>query len=76
MGQNLGIVKVVEVAGEAGFEAIEPWLRELDAYVKSGGSLRDLGKRIAGLGLTVKAPSGSPRGSSTTMSSGPKAWNK
>src|SRR5580704_11389379 len=57
-GQNLGIVKVVEVAAEAGFTAVEPWLRELDAYTKGGGSLKDLGKRIADLGLTVESAIG------------------
>ncbi len=57
-GQNLGIVKVVEIAAEAGFGAIEPWLRELDAYGKSGGSLKDLGKRIADLGMTVESAIG------------------
>jgi 2-keto-myo-inositol isomerase len=57
-GQNLGIVKVAEVAAEAGFEAIEPWLRELDAYTKGGGSLKDLGKRIADLGMTVESAIG------------------
>ncbi len=58
MGQNLGIVKLVEVAAEAGYDAIEPWLRELDAYVKGGGSLKDLGKRIADLGMTVESAIG------------------
>lgn len=57
-GQNLGIVKVVEIAAEARFQAIEPWLRELDAYVKTGGSLNDLGKRIADLGMTVESAIG------------------
>jgi sugar phosphate isomerase/epimerase len=58
MGQNLGIVKVVEIAAAAGFVAIEPWLRELDTYVKGGGSLKDLGKRIADLGMTVESAIG------------------
>jgi sugar phosphate isomerase/epimerase len=51
---NLGIVGVVEAAARAGFHAIEPWIMELDAYTKSGGSLKDLGKRIADAGLTVE----------------------
>jgi len=57
-GQNLGIVKVVEIAAEVGFGAVEPWLRELDAYVKTGASLKDLGKRIADLGLSVESAIG------------------
>jgi sugar phosphate isomerase/epimerase len=53
-GNQLDIVRVVEVAAKAGFDAIEPWITELDAYTKNGGSLKDLGKRIADAGLTVE----------------------
>jgi sugar phosphate isomerase/epimerase len=53
-GNQLDIVKVVEAAAKAGFDAIEPWITELDAYTKNGGSLKDLGKRIADAGLTVE----------------------
>lgn len=52
-GQNLGIVAEVELAAKVGFAAIEPWSRELDAYQKSGGSLKDLRKRIEDAGLKV-----------------------
>jgi sugar phosphate isomerase/epimerase len=55
MGQKLSIVEVVEIATRAGYQAIEPWVRELDQYVKDGGSLKDLGKRIADRGLTVES---------------------
>jgi sugar phosphate isomerase/epimerase len=55
MGQELSIVEAVEIAGRAGYQAIEPWLRELDKYVKDGGSLKDLGKRIADRGLSVES---------------------
>jgi sugar phosphate isomerase/epimerase len=53
-GNQLDIVKVVEAAAGAGFDAVEPWITELDAYTKAGGSLKDLGKRIADTGLTVE----------------------
>jgi sugar phosphate isomerase/epimerase len=53
-GNQLDIVRVVEAAARAGFHAIEPWITELDAYTKAGGTLRDLGKRIADAGLTVE----------------------
>lgn len=55
MGQKLSIVEVVEIAGRAGYQAIEPWVRELDKYVKDSGSLKDLGKRIADRGLKVES---------------------
>ena len=53
-GNQLGIVQVVEAAARAGFHGIEPWITELDTYTKAGGSLKDLGKRIADAGLTVE----------------------
>jgi 2-keto-myo-inositol isomerase len=54
-GQNLPIADVVEVAAKAGYTGLEPWIRELDRHVKEGGSLKDLGKRIADLGLRVES---------------------
>ena len=59
-GQKLGIVKEIEVAAKAGFEAIEPWLDSLADYVESGGSLLDLKKRISDSGLTVEGAIGFP----------------
>jgi sugar phosphate isomerase/epimerase len=53
-GQKLGIVKEVEIAAKAGYEAIEPWIEALQAYVQGGGSLKDLGKQIRDSGLTVE----------------------
>jgi 2-keto-myo-inositol isomerase len=57
-GQKLGIVANVEIAAKAGYDAIEPWINELDQYVKDGGSLPDLGKRIKDAGLTVESAIG------------------
>ena len=52
-GQKLPIARVVEIAAKAGYEGIEPWIRELDQHVKDGGSLKDLGKLIGDSGLRV-----------------------
>jgi sugar phosphate isomerase/epimerase len=52
-GQNLPLVEEVEIAARAGYQAIEPWMNELEQYAKSGGSLKDLGKRIRDRGLVV-----------------------
>jgi sugar phosphate isomerase/epimerase len=54
-GQKLGIVKEVEVATKAGYQAIEPWVSSLEDYSKQGGSLSDLKKQIADSGLTVES---------------------
>lgn len=57
-GQKLPITEVVDIAAKAGYDAIEPWIRELDAHVKAGHSLEDLGKRISDHGLVVPSAIG------------------
>lgn len=52
-GKSRPITELIDIAAKAGYQAIEPWVSELDAYVKSGGSLKELGKRIADAGLVV-----------------------
>jgi len=54
-GYKLGVVDEIEIAAKAGYQAVEPWLRSIEAYAKQGGSLADLRKRIADLGLTVES---------------------
>ena len=54
-GQKLGIVKEAEVAAQAGFQGFEPWVGTIDEYSKSGGSLPDLKKRLADLGLSLES---------------------
>jgi sugar phosphate isomerase/epimerase len=53
-GANLSIDQQVEIAGKAGYHAIEPWVRDIEAYTKKGGSLPDLAKRIRDAGLSVE----------------------
>lgn len=57
-GQKLGIEEEVELAAKAGYDGIEPWIGELDAYVKSRRKLKDLAKKIRDLGLTVESAIG------------------
>lgn len=54
-GQKLGIVEVIEIASRAGYAGLEPWLNEIDQYVKGGGNLNDLKKRIQDRGLSVES---------------------
>jgi 2-keto-myo-inositol isomerase len=54
-GQNLSMEEDVDVAGKAGYDAIEPWLGKLHEFVDKGGSLKDLRKRIEDHGLTVES---------------------
>ncbi len=57
-GQKLGIVKEIDVAGQAGYDAIEPWFDGLNRYADDGGSLKDLAKRISDHGMTVESAIG------------------
>lgn len=43
----------VQIAAKAGYDAIEPWDRELAEYENEGGNLKDLGKEIKELGMFV-----------------------
>ncbi|MBN1123444.1 MAG: sugar phosphate isomerase/epimerase [Sedimentisphaerales bacterium] len=58
MGYRLDILKQIELASQVGYDAIEPWVRDVSAYKDAGGSLADLKKRIADAGLTVESSIG------------------
>jgi sugar phosphate isomerase/epimerase len=57
---KLPIDQEVEVAAKAGYDAIEPWVDNVNRYRDGGGSLADLRKKIADLGLTVESAIGFP----------------
>src|SRR5688572_13769715 len=59
-GQKVGIVKEVEIASQAGYSGIEPWMDTIQQYVSGGGTLKDLRQRIADAGLTVEGAIGFP----------------
>ncbi|MCX8038822.1 MAG: sugar phosphate isomerase/epimerase [Candidatus Sumerlaeia bacterium] len=59
-GLKLGIEKEIEIAAKAGYDAIEPWVDGINNFVKGGGSLSDLRKKIADSGLTVENVIGFP----------------
>ena len=54
-GQKLPLDKEIEIAANAGYDAIEPWVDKINEYVKNGGNLTDVRKRIADIGLTVES---------------------
>jgi 2-keto-myo-inositol isomerase len=60
-GQKLPIDQVAKLVGQAGYNAIEPWINELQAYSKAGGNLKDLGKLFSDLGLKVESSIGFAR---------------
>ncbi len=57
-GQKLGIVRELEIAAEAGYQGVEPWMRDIEAYLQAGGTLKELRQRIEDLGLTVESAIG------------------
>jgi len=54
-GQKLGLEKEIDVAAEAGYDGIEPWVSTINDYVKNGGSLKGIAKRISDKGLAVES---------------------
>jgi len=53
-GQKLGLEKEIDVAAKAGYQGIEVWVSTVQEYVKAGGKLTDVRKRIEDRGLTVE----------------------
>ncbi|MFT5465543.1 MAG: 2-keto-myo-inositol isomerase [Verrucomicrobiales bacterium] len=58
MGQELTLEEDIDVAGNAGYDAIEPWFRKINPWVEAGGKLSELKKRIDGHGLTIESAIG------------------
>lgn len=53
-GQKLGLVKELETASKAGFRSVEIWIDTLQEYIKSGGTVADVRKRLADLNIRVE----------------------
>lgn len=54
-GQKLPLDQVVEIAASAGYNGIEPWVREIEDFQRAGGSVADLRKQIEDRGLVVES---------------------
>ena len=52
-GHNLPLDRQVEVAIAAGYDGIEPWIRDVRAFEKDGGSVDDLAARMKDANLSV-----------------------
>jgi sugar phosphate isomerase/epimerase len=53
-GQKLKLPQQINVTAKAGYTAIEPWIRDIEAHIKEGGTLSDIRKQLADLGLSVE----------------------
>lgn len=52
-GKSRPLNELIDIASKAGYDAIEPWTSEIEEYIKAGGSLKELRKRIEQSGLKV-----------------------
>jgi sugar phosphate isomerase/epimerase len=50
-GQKLALPEMIEIAARAGYDGIEPWIMEIDAYLKSGKTLQSLKKHLTDAGI-------------------------
>jgi len=57
-GFNLSLEQEVDIAAQAGFSAIEPWIEKIHSHAQKGGNPADLKKRLDDLGLTVESAIG------------------
>ena len=57
-GQKLALDEQVELTASAGYDAIEPWVRDIQAFADNGGNLTRLRDRIEELGITVESAIG------------------
>ncbi|MEX0586866.1 MAG: sugar phosphate isomerase/epimerase family protein [Pirellulales bacterium] len=54
-GQKLSLADQFALAAKVGYQGVEPWLSDVQAYRDQGGSLPDMRKRITDLGLTIES---------------------
>jgi 2-keto-myo-inositol isomerase len=54
-GQKVPLDEQVALAAKVGYQGVEPWLSDVQAYRDKGGSLAEMKKRIADLGLTIES---------------------
>jgi len=60
-GHKRSLEQEIEIAANAGYDAIEVWIDRINDFRRRGGSTKDLRKRIADLGLTVESAMAFPR---------------
>lgn len=52
-GQELGLKKNIEIAAKAGYDGLELWVRDVQAYIDDGNTLQSLDRYIRDHGLEV-----------------------
>lgn len=57
-GYKLTLREEIEIAGRAGYDAIEPWINEIEAHENTGGTLEELASVVRDNGLSVRGAIG------------------
>ncbi|RYG55789.1 sugar phosphate isomerase/epimerase [bacterium] len=57
-GYKLSLSDEIEIVARAGYDAIEPWISELEAHENAGGKLEDLGQKAKDLGISFQGAIG------------------
>ena len=52
-GQKLSLPKLIELAARAGYKGLEPWMMEIESYLKEGNSIASLKKLANDAGITL-----------------------
>jgi sugar phosphate isomerase/epimerase len=51
--EGASVLDAIDTAARAGYDGIEPWVRELDAWVQAGGTLQQVRERAESRGLQI-----------------------
>lgn len=52
-GRSRPLPELIQIARRAGYDAIEPWTHEIEAYLHNGGTLSELRHRLQDAGLQI-----------------------
>ena len=59
-GQQLTLPQLIELAARTGYDGLEPWMMEIETYLKEGKSLRSLKKLASDAGIQLVNAIGFP----------------
>lgn len=59
-GYKLPLAEQINLAAEAGYGGIEPWISDIEKAAETGGALKELAKRCVDAGLSVVSAIGFP----------------
>lgn len=58
--KKLPLNELIDITAKAGYDGIEPWIGEIDDFVKNGGKLGEVRKQLDDHGLKVESAIGFP----------------